>query len=167
MRSFWACARSCALAYSRIVSGGAGSALDMGWLKNWPVVPHSGTWASLRTRPRGSAGLGKCVAALGRPGVKKSSCSVILIGVLGSWICVGGARLRRLWGCSSSAFLVAGRALPALVEEGSRAVSFSFGGAGCGGLGALELDLDLDSWKSTVYGRKLTTLDEVKAQSCK
>jgi hypothetical protein len=88
---------------------------------------------------------------------------------LGSWICVGGARLRRLWGCSSPAFLLTGRALPVLVEEGSRAVSFSFGGAGCGGLGALELDLDLDSdsWKSTVYGRKLATLDEVKVQSCK
>lgn len=50
-----------------------------------------------------------------------------------------------------------------LVAEDSRAVSFSFGGAGCGGLAGL----DLDSWKSTVYGRKLAALDGLKAQRYK
>jgi hypothetical protein len=78
---------------------------------------------------------------------------------------VGGARLRRLWGCSSPAFLLTGREEPRLVEDvsGVRAVSLSFGGAGGGGLA----ELDLDSWKSTVYGRKLAISDGVNAQSCK
>lgn len=95
------------------------------------------------------------MAALGWPGVKKSSCSVMRMGVLGSWMCVGGARLRRLGVCSSAAFLLTGRVLAILVAEDSRAVSLSFGGAASGGLGGL----DLDSWKSTVYGRKLAVLN--------
>ena len=83
--------------------------------------------------------MGKWVAALGWPGVKKSSWSSIARGVFGRLICEGGARLRTLGGSCASC---------KLFFEGCLPISISLGGAAAAGFGLGSVDFD--SWKSTV-----------------